>query len=107
PASQPSPSDVDHYEAIRLFVDRAITVQPHFLLTHENVAAVVQICWQLDGIPLAIELAAARIRALNVEEVAARLHDRFGLLVGGNQAALARHQTLRAAVDWSYDLLSE
>jgi tetratricopeptide (TPR) repeat protein len=80
---------------------------PGFALSEQNAAAVAQICRQLDGIPLAIELAAARLKLLTVEQIAARLEDRFRLLTGGSRTALARHQTLRATMDWSYDLLSE
>jgi predicted ATPase len=96
-----------HYEAVQLFVDRASLVQPHFALTNENVPAVAQICHRLDGIPLAIELAAARVKTLSPEQIARRLDDRFRLLTGGSRTVLERHQTLRAALDWSYNLLSE
>lgn len=93
-------------EAVRLLVERATAVQPSFALTEHNVAAVEQICWRLDGIPLALELASARLRALTVEQVAQRLDDRFHLLTGGSRATLPRQQTLRALIDWSHDLLS-
>ena len=93
-------------EAVRLFADRATAVQPEFALSDRNAAAIAQICLQLDGIPLAIELAAARLTALSVEEVAARIDDRFRLLTGGLRTALPRQRTLRALVDWSYDLLA-
>jgi len=76
-------------------------------LTGANALAVTQICRRLDGIPLALELAAVRVRALSVEQIAARLDDRFGLLSGGSRTAPPRQQTLRGAIDWSYDLLSE
>jgi len=95
------------YEAIRLFVDRAQAVQPAFLLTDKNAAAVAQVCHHLDGIPLAIELAAVRVKVLPVEQILARLKDRFALLTGGSRTALPRQQTLRATVDWSYEMLSE
>jgi non-specific serine/threonine protein kinase len=95
------------YPAVCLFVDRATAVLPAFGLTDHNAPAVAEICRRLDGIPLAIELAAARVRALSVENIAARLNDRFDLLTGGNRTALPRQQTLRALVDWSYDLLAE
>jgi predicted ATPase/class 3 adenylate cyclase len=95
------------YEAVRLFVDRAAMVLPAFELTEQNATAVVDICRRLDGIPLAIELAAARVRALSVQNIASRLGDRFGLLTSGNRTALPRQQTLRALIDWSYDLLTE
>ena len=94
-------------EAVRLFVDRARSSAASFALTDANAPLVAQICARLDGIPLAIELAAARVRALSVEQIAARLDDRFHLLTGGSRTALPRQQTLRGAVDWSYDLLSE
>jgi predicted ATPase/class 3 adenylate cyclase len=95
------------YPAVRLFVDRAAAARPQFMLTEENARAVAEICQRLDGIPLAIELAAARARALSVENIAARLSDRFHLLTSGNRTALPRQQTLRALIDWSYDLLGE
>jgi predicted ATPase len=94
------------YEAVQLFIERARSVQPSFTLTQENALAVVQVCRRLDGIPLATELAAARIRVLSVEQIAARLDDAYRLLTGGSRSALARQQTLRAAMDWSYHLLS-
>jgi predicted ATPase len=96
---------LSQYEAVQLFVERATLVQPHFLVTNDNAPAVAQICFRLDGIPLAIELAAARVRALSVEQISKRLDDRFRLLMGGSRTALERHQTLRAAIDWSYNLL--
>jgi len=95
------------YEAVRLFTDRAVAAKPAFQVTDQNAAAVAAICRRLDGIPLAIELAAARVRALSVEQIAERLHDRFRLLTGGDRTALPRQQTLRACIDWSYDLLSD
>ena len=94
-------------EAVRLFVERALARVPTFTVTDQNAAAVLHICTQLDGIPLAIELAAARMNVLAVEEIAARLEDRFRLLTGGTRTILPRHSTLRATMDWSYDLLSE
>ncbi len=96
-----------HYDAVRLFVDRAQAVRPGFQFTRANAAAVAAVCRQLDGIPLAIELAAARVRVLRVAEIAAGLDNRFQLLRGGSRTALPRHQTLAALVDWSYDLLTE
>ncbi len=92
---------------MRLFVERARLGDPGFALTSENARAVAQICHRLDGIPLAIELAAGRVKLLSVEQIAARLQDRFKLLTGGSRTATPRHQTLRAAIDWSYELLSE
>jgi non-specific serine/threonine protein kinase len=94
------------YEAVQLFVERARSHLPSFTLTPENASAVVQVCRRLDGMPLAIELAAARIRALSVEQIVARLDDAYRLLTGGSRSALPRQQTLRAAMDWSYYLLS-
>jgi predicted ATPase/class 3 adenylate cyclase len=94
-------------EAACLFVDRARAVQPAFQVTDENAGAVADICSRLDGIPLALELAAARVRALSVEEIAARLSDRFRLLTRGDRTALPRQQTLRASIDWSHDLLTD
>ena len=91
--------------AVRLFVDRAVAARQTFELTDENLAPVVQICRRLDGIPLGIELAAARTRLLSPREISDRLDERFRLLTGGSRTAVERHQTLRAAVDWSYDLL--
>ncbi len=98
--------ELGHIDACRLFVERAKVVQPAFLLTEQNASSVAQLCRRLDGIPLAIELAAARVRALPVEQIAARLDDRFRLLTGGSRAVVARHQTLRATIDWSFDLLT-
>ncbi|HEX6269551.1 MAG TPA: BTAD domain-containing putative transcriptional regulator, partial [Anaerolineales bacterium] len=98
---------VMQYESARLFVERAVAVNPNFQLTEANALPVAQVCRRLDGMPLALELAAARVKVLPVQEMAARLDDRFGLLTGGSRTALPRHQTLRAAIDWSYDLLSE
>jgi len=94
-------------EAVRLFVERAKAIQPTFALTNQNALTVAQICTRLDGIPLAIELAAARMRALSVEQITARLDDHLKLLTVGSRTALPRHQTLRAAIDWSYDLLPD
>ncbi len=95
------------HDAVRLFVDRAVAAQSPFRLTPANAAAVADICRRLDGIPLAIELAAARIRALSAEAISQRLNDRFKLLVTGDQTVLPRQRTLRALIDWSHDLLSE
>jgi predicted ATPase len=94
-------------EAVYLFVHRAVAVQPSFRLTPANAPAVTAVCHALDGIPLAIELAAARVRALSVEKVAERLSDRFRLLTGGDRTTLPRQQTLRACIDWSHNLLAE
>jgi predicted ATPase/DNA-binding SARP family transcriptional activator len=95
------------YESVRLLLERAVAVKPDFTLTRVNASAVVQICRRLDGIPLAIELAAARLKVLPAEQIAARLNDRFNLLTAGGRPTLPRHQTLRAVMDWSYNLLSE
>src|ERR1700757_134423 len=92
-------------EAVRLFVDRARNVSPGFDIKPDNLRAIVGICRRLDGMPLAIELAAARAPALSPAEIMARLDDRLGLLTGGPRDADARHRTLRAAIDWSYQLL--
>ena len=105
---RPCPFDeLRDFEAVRLFVDRAALSRPGFELTEENAPTVGLICAHLDGIPLAIELAAARLKSLPVAAIAARLDGRFRLLSGGTRTALSRHQTLRAAMEWSYDLLSE
>src|SRR5262245_15491206 len=104
---QPSPIDgLLTFEAVQLFVERARSVLPSFTLTPENASAVVQVCRRLDGMPLAIELAAARVRALAVEQIVARLDDAYRLLTGRSRSALRRQQTLRAAMDWSHGLLS-
>jgi predicted ATPase/class 3 adenylate cyclase len=103
----PATEQLSQYEAVRLFIDRARLVQPHFAVTNDNAPAVAQICSRLDGIPLAIELAAARVNVLTVDQIAKRLDDRFRLLTGGARTALPRQQTLRAMIDWSYNLLSE
>ncbi|MBA2265511.1 MAG: LuxR family transcriptional regulator, partial [Chloroflexi bacterium] len=110
----PDPSNADDVHALQrvtesdaaqLFLERGRAVQPTFALTEENAGAVAQICRRLDGIPLAVELAAARVRSLPPQQIAARLDDRFRLLTGGSRTALPRHRTLRAAFDWSFDLL--
>jgi non-specific serine/threonine protein kinase len=102
------PLDLAGYDAPALFRERAQTVLPTFTPTKKNTAAIIQVCQRLDGIPLAIELAAARMNVLTVEQIAARLDDRFILLTARNRTAvLPRHQTLRATIDWSYDFLSE
>ena len=101
-----TPESLSHYEAVRLFIERAQAAQSSFSVTNANAPAVAQICHRLDGIPYAIELAAAKVRALSAEQINARLDDRFRLLTGGSRTALPRQQTLRAMIDWSYDLLS-
>ena len=94
-------------DAVNLFVERARQVKADFRLTSDNAAAVVEVCRRLDGVPLAIELAAARVIALSPAELARRLDRRFQVLAGGRRGAVERHATLRAAIDWSYELLSE
>lgn len=94
------------YEAVRLFVERAQLTLPSFALTSDNVESVVRVCRRLDGMPLAIELAAARMKVLSVDQIEARLDDRFRLLTGGGRTVLERHQTLGGVIDWSYELLS-
>jgi predicted ATPase/DNA-binding CsgD family transcriptional regulator len=93
-------------EAVTLFIERAAAASGHFELTASNRAAVADLCCRLDGLPLAIELAAVRTRVLEPEQIRDRLSDRFGLLTGGSRAALPRHQTLRTTIEWSYDLLA-
>ncbi len=95
------------FDAMRLFRDRAVAAQPAFAITERNADTIAAICRRLDGIPLAIELAAARVRHLPIDRIAARLADRFELLTGGSRAAPARAQTLRACIDWSYALLDD
>ncbi len=107
PASGLTAETAEDYEAVRLFAERARALKPTFQITNGNARAVAEIARRLDGIPLAIELAAARVSLFSPEQIAARLNDRFRLLDGGSRASLPRQQTLRAAVDWSYDLLSE
>ena len=109
----PNPKDrlpvqqLTQYESVKLFVERATFAQPSFSVTDANAPAVAQICYRLDGLPLATELAAARVKALSVEQIAARLDDQFRLLTGGSRTALPRQQTLRALIDWSHNLLGE
>ena len=98
---------LDRCEAARLFVDRARAAQPSFSITDDVAPAVAQVCARLDGIPLAIELAAARTRMLTVDQIAEGLADRFHLLTGGARTALPRQRTLESSVDWSHDLLDD
>lgn len=107
PNNLPGVDKLLEYEAVRLFVERAGAVSQSFELNEQNAVSVAQICGRLDGIPLAIELAAARVRVLPVEQIASRLDDCFRLLTGGSRTGLAHHQTLRAAIDWSYQLLTD
>lgn len=102
-----TPESLTQYEAVRLFVERAAGVKADFAVTNQNAPSVASICHQLDGIPFAIELAAARVRSLTVEQISGHLDNRFGLLTGGSRMALPRQQTLRTMIDWSYDLLAE
>jgi len=106
PDRSASPASVLNEEAVQLFVDRARLVRSTFALTDANVVAVARICVALEGIPLAIELAASRVRVLSVDQILDKLHDRLGLLTSGSRTATGRHQTLVAAIDWSYNLLS-
>jgi non-specific serine/threonine protein kinase len=110
PLLAPDPNDahplgtITHYPSVALFVDRAAAVVPDFAVTPENERAIIRVCHRLEGLPLAIELAAARLNVLTVAELAARLDDRFQLLRAGSRNLPARHQTLKATMDWSYDL---
>src|SRR5260221_10103138 len=106
-ADELSVVELARHEAIRLFADRAAAVRPGFELDSDNSGAVVRLCRTLDGMPLAIELAAARVGALSVEQIAGRLSGRFQLLASGDRTAPARQQTFRAAVDWGYELLTQ
>lgn len=105
PYGRVTPAQAARYPAVQLLVDRAAAVRPGFVLNPGNVEAVVEICRRLDGMPLALELAAPRLRSLSPEQLAARLGDRFRLLTGGSRTSLPRHQTLHAVVAWSWDLL--
>jgi non-specific serine/threonine protein kinase len=108
PGSSPqSPAALMQYDAIRLFVERTSAVRHSFELLPSNARAVMRVCRRLDGLPLGIELAAASMKVLTVEQIAARLDDRFRLLTGGARTSVPRHQTLKAAMDWSYSLLAE
>ena len=104
---RPKLKELKEFASIQLFVERARALKPELTLTDQSMRSIVQICQQLDGIPLAIELAAARIRVLSVDEIASRLSDRFSVLTLGSRTALPRHQTLRATIDWSHDLLTD
>ncbi len=107
PRNLPSPKQLSRYEAVRLFIERAKLVKPDFAVSDDNAAAVAEICLRLDGLPLAIELAAARIRLLPPQAMLTRLQSRLKLLTGGARNLPARQQTLRDAIQWSYDLLDE
>jgi predicted ATPase/DNA-binding CsgD family transcriptional regulator len=103
----PDIESLPRYESARLFVERAVAVKPTFALTEQNAVAVAQVCYRLDGIPLAIELAAARAKVLSVEQIADRLDDTFGLLSAGSRTAMPRQRTLYATMDWSHELLPD
>jgi predicted ATPase/DNA-binding SARP family transcriptional activator len=107
PAPTSAPEEAVRYEAVRLFVERATRQHHGFALTEDNCGLVVRLCARLDGLPLAIELAAARVRTLSLADIERRLQDRFALLSGGSRTAPARQRTLRAMIDWSYDLLGD
>lgn len=101
------PHEIETYDAVRLFVQRAQTALPDFALSERNASAIAEICRSLDGLPLAIELAAARAKVLTPEQIAVRLREGLGLLSNGGQVRLSRHHTMAAAIDWSYRLLDE
>ncbi|MBA8950536.1 putative ATPase/DNA-binding SARP family transcriptional activator [Actinomadura namibiensis] len=107
PAATAGPAEAAASPAVRLFTDRAAGVRPDFALDDSTVRAVVEICRRLDGLPLALELAAAKLRAMNVDQIARRLDDRFRLLTSGSRTALPRQRTLLALIEWSWDLLDE
>jgi predicted ATPase/DNA-binding SARP family transcriptional activator len=107
PGTSENTAGIERFASVRLLIQRARAVFPEFGLNEANAPAVARICRALDGMPLAIELAAARLRTMTAEQVAARLDDRFQLLTGGSRTAMPRHQTLRAVVDWSWDLLDD
>ena len=107
PAAHADPTDALSHPATQLFLDRAVAVRPSFVIDEVTVGPVVEIVRRLDGLPLAIELAAARLRSMPVEQIAARLTDRFRLLTGGSRTALPRHRTLLAVVEWSWELLTD
>jgi len=107
PRHLPPLDEITKCECVQLFIERVKTYDPSFLLTERNASSVAQICSRLDGIPLAIELAAARVKVMSVEQLASRLGDVFNLLTSGSRTALPRQQTLRALIEWSYDLLSD
>ena len=107
PKRDATPEHLSQYESVRLFIERARFQLPQFAVTQQNAPALVSVCYRLDGIPLALELAAARVRSMSVEEVNQRLDQRFLLLTSGSRTALPRQQTLRALIDWSYGLLND
>lgn len=107
PEKESTLESISQFEAVKLFIDRALTVDANFQVDNNNAPALAEICHRLDGIPLAIELAAARVRILTLQKINERLSDRFKLLTGGKRTVLPRQQTLRAMIDWSYDLLND
>jgi serine/threonine-protein kinase PknK len=107
PKHLPDLEQLSTYESVALFIERAMAVRPDFAVTSDNAPAVAEICVRLDGLPLAIELAAARIRVLSPQAIMERLGDRLKLLSGGSRDLPERQQTLRGAISWSHDLLEE
>ncbi len=107
PGKKLQDTDVNEIESVRLFTERARAIQEDFVVSDENAEHIAELCIRLDGIPLAIELAAARVNVLPVNKIVEKLSDRFRLLTGGKRTALPRQQTLKALIDWSYDLLTE
>ncbi|WP_309715233.1 tetratricopeptide repeat protein [Armatimonas sp.] len=107
PTRDTTPERLLSFETVRLFLERATQVQPAFAVTSANAPTLASVCHRLDGIPLAIELAAARVRSLSIEDINGKLDQRFRLLTGGSRTALPRQQTLRSLIDWSYDLLTD
>jgi predicted ATPase/Tfp pilus assembly protein PilF len=107
PNHMPAVTELSRYEAVRLFVERARLSRPEFGLTAENARVIAEVCRRLEGIPLALELAAARVRALTLEQMLARMDESFGVLTGGGRTRLPRQQTMRGAIAWSYGLLGQ
>ena len=107
PSQARTPESIAPFEAVQLFTDRAVLARSDFRVTAGNAATIASICYRLDGIPLALELAAARVRSLSVKEIDEKLYERFRLLTGGSRTALPRQQTLRSMIDWSYNLLND
>jgi len=107
PGASPLVETLTQYDSVRLFIERAKMARSSFALTESNAGAIAHICYQLDGIPLAIELAAARLKLLSAEQIVTRLDDRFRLLTGGGRTVYPRHQTMQATIDWSYELLTQ
>ncbi len=107
PKEQQTPEDIANSEGVQLFLERAGAVRPDFAITEQNGATIAEVVRRLDGIPLALELAAARLRMLTIEQIKEHLNDRFRLLTGGRRTALPRQQTLQALIDWSWQLLDQ